>query len=310
MPIRTSNSPLDDEVESILTDSARLAGGNGECLSVSGRSRWEQVQIAFHTDFGPADQDKDTNQDFVVAWTVRSSESPSGIVWAIAMADGVTASYRAELGAELACQASLARLLGHTGKADAKARDAIDAAGDAIGRVADVITRDPQRYQPNGVFASTWEYMLRKGLLLQTTLTLAWQEQGTCYLAVVGDGGAVVQFRDRPQEDRLVLAAPSTETSRVHAIGPGNRHAEDFDVWRSFDADESSCMAVYTDGVGLGIGADAGLLFGQLEGQNGISQAPNLAEKLIQEWIRTRPGDFSDNLSLAVVIWDRETSQT
>ena len=307
--MRSPSGPLDDEIETILTDCAGLADDNGECLSASGKSRWEQGRIAFHTDFGPAEQDKDTNQDFVLAWPARSSQSSSGIVWAIAMADGVTASYQAESGAELACRVSLARLLSHTGKADAKARDAVDAAGDAIGKVADVITRDPQRYQPNGVFASTWRYMLREGLLLQTTLTLAWQEQDRCHLAIVGDGGAAVQFRDRPQHDRLVLAAPSAETSRVHAIGPANRHADGFDAWHSLDANELSLMAIYTDGVGLGIGADAGLLLDQLEERSDIAQEVNVADRLLQEWIRTRPGDFDDNLSLAVVSWDCETSQ-
>ena len=133
-------------------------------------------------------------------------------------------------------------------------------------RVVDVITRNPEQYQPEGLFASTWKYMLREGLLLQTTLTLAWLEAGKCHLAIVGDGGAAVQFRDGPQRDRLVLAAPSEETSRVHAIGPGNRHVDDFDVWETLDANELSLLAIYTDGVGLGIGADASLLFDQLRG--------------------------------------------
>ena len=220
------------------------------------------------------------------------------------MADGVTASFQAELGAELACRASLARLLGHNGEADAKARDAANAAGDAIGRVVDVITQNPEQYQPEGLFASTWKYMLREGLLLQTTLTLAWLEQDKCHLAIVGDGGAAVQFRDGRQRDRLVLAAPNTETSRVHAIGPGNRHVDDFDVWETLAANELSLLAIYTDGVGLGIGPDASLLFDQLEERRDISQEPNVAERLIQEWIRTRAGDFDDNLSLAIVSWD------
>ena len=146
--------------------------------------------------------------------------------------------------------------------------------------------------------------MLREGLLLQTTLTLAWLEQDKCHLAIVGDGGAAVQFRERPQHDRVVLAAPSAETSRVHAIGPGNRHIDDFDVWQTLDANELSLLAIYTDGVGLGIGTDAGLLFDQLEERRDISEEPNVAKRLIQEWIRTRAGDFDDNLSLAIVTWD------
>ena len=89
------------------------------CLARADRVGYRGA-IAFHTDFGPAEQDKDTNQDYVLAWVAKPGKSSSGVVWALAMADGVTASYQAELGAELACRASLARLLGHIGAAGCK----------------------------------------------------------------------------------------------------------------------------------------------------------------------------------------------
>ena len=60
------DSLLNDEMKTIVADCAKLASDDGECLFGSGRSRWVQGAIAFHTDFGPAEQDKDTNQDYRV----------------------------------------------------------------------------------------------------------------------------------------------------------------------------------------------------------------------------------------------------
>jgi hypothetical protein len=293
-----------EEIEHALTESTEQLTARGICQCGSSRLQWPEGAIAIHTSFGPAEQDKETNQDFVVAWVPEQQRPPSGIRWALAMADGVTASYYAELGAELACRVSLARLVAHEGAPQDKARDAVNAAGDAIGAVVDVIEEDAEHYRPEELFVSTWRYTLREGLLLQTTLSLAWLEDGVCHLAFIGDGGAAIQFRKGRRHQRIVLAGPNVETSRVHAIGPRNRRVDDLDSWQSVGATDISMLAIYTDGVGLGIGPNASLLFEELQSRGDSLESTNVAKHLIQEWIRTKAEDFEDNLTLAIVTCD------
>jgi hypothetical protein len=297
------HGPANAELQRVLRECAETPFEESDWLLGSGSSRWRGGDITIHTDFGPVAQDKETNQDFVVGWTADGSRAQPVVPWALAMADGVTASFYAELGAELACRASLARLLMHPGKGKAKALDAVNAAGDAVGVVGDAIAANPELYKPDDMFKSTWKYILREGLLLQTTLTLAWMERGTCYLAMVGDGGAAVELRRRSGHKQVVLAAPVVETSLVHAIGPRNRHVDGFDVWQQVGAENLCQLAVYTDGVGHGIRSNTSLLFDPLRKMGGDSKVSNRVRALIQEWIRTRAEEFEDNLSLAVVTW-------
>lgn len=300
----TLDGPAGEKVQSILADCASLLTQQGVCEFGSGRLRWAKGAIAIHTDFGPVEQDKETNQDFVLAWVGDERGERPTIQWALAMADGVTASYCAELGAELACRAGLARILAYEGTPRDKARAAVNAAGDAIGAVADVIEEDAEHYRPEDMFASTWRYTLREGLLLQTTLTLAWLEDEACHLAIVGDGGAAVEFWRGPQHEQKVLAAPNAETSRVHAIGPKNRHVEQLDCWKQVVTKDLSLLAVYTDGVAHGISPEASLLFEQLQEDRSESDTDNVAEQLIRGWISKRADEFEDNLSLAIASWE------
>ncbi len=63
-------------------------------------------------------------------------------------------------------------------------------------------------------------------------------------------------------------------------------------------------LAIYTDGVGHGIGSDGNVLFHHLDECRSGSGVENVAEQLIRGWISTRAEDFEDNLSLAIVNWD------
>jgi len=296
--------PVGDEIEVIFSacDAQLTAGGKPGAGSAV--MRWGEGTVAIHTDFGPAGQDKDSNQDSVLAWIAGEGGEGGGIRWAIAMADGVTSSHYAETGAEIACWTSLAALLSAGGTADEKARAAVDAAGDAIGAVADMIGEEPSRYKPEDVFDSMWSYVLRRGLLLQTTLSLVWLEGGVCHIGMVGDAGAAIEVGPGEVGGRKVLAGPDLKTSRVHAIGPNNRRVERLDCWQQIDSEDVSLLALYTDGVGRGIGPNAGRLFHSFERMGSRAAHGNPAKRLIQDWIRTRGQDFEDNLSLAIVRWD------
>jgi hypothetical protein len=279
---------------------ARLARSGTVCAK-SGTLRWAEGTLALHTDFGPADQDKDTNQDYVVAWVPGSAAGKEPILWAMAMADGVTSSLYAEVGAELACWSALACLVSHGGDEKNKARAAIDAAGDAIGVVADTIAAAGEIYRPAAEFSSTWRYTLREGLLLQTTLTLAWLEHGVLNLAMIGDGGAAVEEFGETDRRIKVLAQPDPSTNRVHALGAHNRRVSELDGWQQTSAAPLRTVAFYTDGIARALDTRVGQLFESL--QDARRKDGNSAESLIKTWLTTREAEFDDNLSLAVASW-------
>ena len=241
--------PAAEESRRIRNQHEQTLVMRGVVCATSGTLQWADGMLALHTDFGPAGQDKDTNQDYVVAWVPGSTVGKQNIGWALAMADGVTSSLYAEVGAELACWSALACLVSGGGNGQEKARAAIDAAGEAIGLVADAIAAAGELYRPAAEFPSTWRYTLREGLLLQTTLTLAWLENGVLNLAMVGDGGAAVEEigetgppnpgtgptgsqhkpsacarRQQPPGQRTGLLAASECGSRAH---PGGLHGRD-----------------------------------------------------------------------------------
>ena len=118
----------------------------------------------------------------------------------LALGDGLTTSFRSEWASALVCQVALRALV--EGGPDVPPRDlaknAFDEAGRSLGRLADELTRDPEASCPPGQFVSTWKYILKKGALFQTTLTLAWLDCHFLRIAMVGDGGAVWRGQHSP----------------------------------------------------------------------------------------------------------------
>ena len=276
----------------------------GIVCAESGELCWPGGRLSIHTDFGPADQDKDTNQDFVVAWVAKNESS--AIEWAIAVADGVSSSFQAEVGARIACWAGLSQLVVGEDDFDGICRRSMDAAGDAVGLLADELTGDAERFCPPWEFASTWKFTLREGLLLQTTLTLAWVENKYLNVAIVGDGGVgLFGFTGDAVADNgvaRVLGGADPETNRVHALGPVNRHVSAFDFCDRVELNGPGVIAVFTDGVGRGVAGEEGELLagGSKRAAGEAISAQGVIEKLVED----RPAEFEDNLTLALIARD------
>ena len=271
----------------------------GSVVVGSGTLRGESWRLDIHSCLGPVDQDKDENQDFAVGWL--SHERDSLIAWAVAMADGVTSSCYSAAGAELACWAGLAAVVGDDSAGEDRGWHAMDAAGKAIGDMTDLIAADAGSYAPSGEFASTWKYALRKGLLLQTTLTLAWLQAGRLCVAIVGDGGAIVDHGREPKQNTEVLTEADLTTNRVHAMGPGNREVVELDCWAEMPFDGKQRVALFTDGISRGLSSARSPLFHQLDEVRNQVGDGNAAEFLVQRWIDTAAKSFEDNLTLALV---------
>ena len=115
------------------------------------------------------------------------------------------------------------------------AKLAFNSAGLTIGRLADALARDPEASCPENQFLSTWKYILKKGGLFQTTLTLAWLDGDRFRIAMVGDGAALWRGYGGPrgpQANDRVLAACNLDSHQVYALGPADRCLQDFDCSR------------------------------------------------------------------------------
>lgn len=205
--IRSPAAPDRTPLERTLASHRDWLGERGQLLVGSGCFRVGPWTGAVHTDFGPLDQDKTTNQDYVLAWWPGEDDHPSAIRWALAMGDGLTTSFASEWASELACWAALRALVDSSASEPREAaQQAFDAAGAAIGRLADEWADDPQASCPSGQYLSTWKYMLRKGSLLQTTLTVAWLDAEYFRAAILGDAGLVWRDFGGPLADRAANA--------------------------------------------------------------------------------------------------------
>ena len=128
-----------------------------------------------------------TNQDYALAWWPSAAEARQPLRFVLALADGLTTSFRSECASALACWVAVRALVENIrvpGPADL-ARLAFNEAGESIGRLADGLAADPEASCPEGQFLSTWKYILRKGGLFQTTLTLAWLDRDCFRIAMV-----------------------------------------------------------------------------------------------------------------------------
>jgi len=293
-----------------IHESQQRLAARGAIIVGSGCFRSEGLSGSLHTDFGPEDQDKETNQDYVLAWRPHPATAHKGIRCAVAMGDGLTTSFRSEYASALACWVALCTLVEGAPATAPKtlASQAFDAAGEAIGRLADAMGSDPQASCPPGQFLSTWKYILRKGALFQTTLTLAWLDQRAMYLAMVGDGGVAWRNYDdnRKSTDRI-LAACNLDSQHVYALGPAERRVQEFDCWHAETLNGPFLCAVHTDGVGRGLGGNPLVLLDKVE-QLRTKCEENTARRFIEQAIAQHPKEYGDNLTLAVIWIDQATS--
>jgi serine/threonine protein phosphatase PrpC len=294
------------EFDLLLREGRDWLAGRGELVVRSGSFRAGPISGAIHCDFGPPHQDKAVNQDYALAWLPAAVETRRRPGLVLALADGLTNSLRSECASALACWTAVRVLVEAGGAVPPKdlARLAFNEAGLTIGRLADELARAPEATCPEGQFLSTWKYILKKGGLFQTTLTLAWLDRGRFYLAMVGDGGAAWRADHGPPDARhsvdRVLAACDLESHQVCALGPADRCVRDFDCWHAEQLDGPFLGALYTDGIGRGQGPGPRALLDELERLEG-AKAENPAQRFIEQAVDRRPKDFDDNLTLAVL---------
>jgi serine/threonine protein phosphatase PrpC len=293
-------------VDRVVSECRWRLAERGELVVCTGCFRAGPLAGSIHCDFGPLTQDKNANQDYALAWCPAESGEDRQPRLVLALADGLTNSYRSEWAAMMACWVAVRAVVEAAGKMQPVevARFAFNEAGEAIARRAEEFTRDQEASCPEGQFLSTWKYILKKGGLLQTTLSLAWIDRDQFNLAMIGDGGALWRGYDGSRwtgrtRDR-VLAACNLESQQVHALGPAEPYVQEFDCWRQKKIDGPFLCAMMTDGVGRGIGMRPIALLEELDAYDAITPA-NVAQDIIARAIRERAKDFDDNLTLAII---------
>ena len=155
----------------------------------------------------------------------------------MALGDGLTTSFRSEWASTLACLVAVRAMVegGPGVPARELAENAFDEAGRSLGRLADELTRDARSLGPPGQFVSTWKYILKKGALFQTTLTLAWLDSELLpHRHGRGRRGRAARpmciARVQQAEDRVV-AQCDLARHEVRALGPADRTVREFDCW-------------------------------------------------------------------------------
>ncbi|MHC4879567.1 MAG: protein phosphatase 2C domain-containing protein [Planctomycetota bacterium] len=249
--------------------------------------------LSGHSDFGPAGQDKDINQDRIVMWKPRKARADT-VNWAIALADGVTSSWHSELAAGLACWSALKTLAGSDVSTDG--RDALAAAVEAIRTAGVAYRRYGSNWCPDDEIAATWEYRLNHGAFLQTTLTLAWCHADRISVMRVGDGGAVLHRPDSAD----VLLAVDPGCHRVHALGPNSPDVVAPDDELSIPLAAGSAVALYTDGLARVAESSWGQSHLQGTCRCSIGAERSTARSLVRRQLQEMPDVFNDNLTLAI----------
>jgi serine/threonine protein phosphatase PrpC len=290
----------------VIRENQAWLAERGRTIIGSGCFQSGPLSASVHTDFGPEDQDKEANQDYAVAWLPYDEETRRRFRFVVALGDGLTTSFRSEWASALVCSvASRALADGNAGLEPIElAKYAFNEAGGSLGRLADQLARAPEASCPPGQFASTWKYILRKGMLFQSTLTLAWLDQHFFRVAMVGDGGAVWRSCRAPAHSQRavdhVLAQCDLDQHQVCALGPADRNVREFDCWHEEELDGPFLCALHTDGVGRGLGDNPTALLDQLEELQTAGEE-NTARRFIEQAVEQRPREFEDNLTLAVI---------
>ncbi|MDX2037862.1 MAG: protein phosphatase 2C domain-containing protein [Isosphaeraceae bacterium] len=265
---------------------------SGRLLVGDGHARTEACAVALHSSIGPEGSEKTpVNQDHGLVW-INDSADPTKPTWITAAADGLTSAFWSERAAALAALAAARAILEKPG---IDAADCLDAARFALADYLDDLREDLDATRPatQVPFRSTWQYMLDRGAILQTTLTVAWEFEGRLALVVVGDGGALLEV----EGGREIVSACDLETERVNALNPRGDFDDEPAVVISRPIDRPYRLALFTDGIGRGLGVDSLALWDRLEALGG----DNPPRSFIEAVCRDEPQSYDDNLTLILI---------
>ena len=290
------------------------------------RDRRLYLRVATHA--GKTNPDKSNNEDFVLGWLPRSGQKNATVKLAVAVADGVSSCLYPEWAAEAACWRALCELVRNApapqasdvmpkDQAESLAVRSMDAVLADLRVIRESLTTSASMYKPVGEFDSTWNYRLRQGKILQTTLMLAWVDlTDTLHIASVGDGGALLrstgkQYANVEEAGELIMNCDPT-TNDVRALGPNSPAFSDLApeqrrAWLHIASRDfrlpGRCL-LFTDGVGRCFAQNPLELFSFIEKRRKGQSEKSLPLRCLRDL--AAPANWPqrvepDNLTLAII---------
>ena len=276
----------------------------GHLIVETGNYSDDNIAISLHTDMGPATTSKNTNQDFALAWTAHPRYRSTLPHFVIAVADGLSSSRGAEWGATTVCFQAVSWLIenyryGH--KPEELSATAFRVAENSLTVMADSMGNRPHSSCPVGDFSRTWEHILNKRQLLQTTLMLCWFDGTNFNAAAIGDGG-IVLYPNGDKADAETISECDLTTSVVNYLGPRTQSSgtsPHLDICENKAVGPLFSGLICTDGIARGMKND-------LLGLSEVLELPKLQvnENAPREFIKSAKDElgrsFDDNLTLAL----------
>lgn len=222
--------------------------------------------------------EKDRNEDAVAIWTPPMG---SGIRWAAAVADGVSACFHPQLASRLACAAGLADI--DQNAASPQGAAPAQAAQRCFDRLAELVHDNPDAMRPASSTSSMWKRVVRDSAFAQTTLIVLWQDDTTLHIEGVGDGGLLVDVGGD-----LFDYLPESNRS-VRCLGPG-RSGLQADYRLAFP--RWSRVAAFTDGMTPWVRDHIAEVFSRSDPGQRLSSADDLVGRCLRET------NVRDNVSL------------
>jgi protein phosphatase 2C-like protein len=290
-----------DEAEKLIADTTAAAGA-----------------IAA-TDIGPVGQDKESNQDFALAATIRVVRGGAPAVYQFAaVADGVTTrTLWPERSARLAAFAAWRVARRHVEDNRNFSHEAFDGFRDALVReIKHCLECDIAMLIEAGTIPAGWArdtYAQCKGrreLWYNSTLHVALVGPDAGFVLSCGDGGLVVRKRENGETKSVVLVRSTDDisVSGIVSLAPNSMRFSQTRI--AINPETSVDIIIATDGVDRSLRRDAGNDDESFD-PYGAEFVSSLAPKTFKGLVDTRLGQIAtreiDNISSAVLHWPPPT---
>jgi hypothetical protein len=286
-----------DEAEKLVADTTAAAG------------------VVAATDIGPVGQDKESNQDFALAATIRVTRNGAPAVYQFAaVADGVTTrTLWPERSARLAAFAAWRVARKHVEDDRNFSHEAFEHFRDALVREIrnclefDIATLLEAKTVPAGWAHDTYaQYRGRPELWYNSTLHVVLVGPEAGFALSCGDGGLVVRKRENGETKSVVLVRSTDDVSvsGIVSLAPNSMRFRQTRI--SINPGTSVDVVMATDGVDRSLRHDAGNDDDNFD-PYGPEFVSSLAPKTFKGLIDTRLGQIPareiDNISAAVLHW-------
>ena len=276
MPTRRETLDIGRWIGQYKTSALKRLELLGEVQTQLGSFTLGETTVTFASDAGC----KSFNNDFVAVWTPSDAKD---VLWAAAIADGVTGCLLASEASELAALCGLAAVA----SGSVAHRNPLAFVARVFRKIGKQVAANQEAFCPPGHSKVSWEFATRKGKFLQTTLNLVWATTDGLQIVAVGDGGIVYSTA----ENLTLLAIHQFGNGKLRCLGPMVASLEQ----EAYRIPRGGHLACFTDGL-----ADA------VDNLSGFSDllfdSEHSSESILQGLNGNHPEFVDDNISVLRII--------